>query len=164
MDLTIFAPSSLRIPETLHPQTEDVAQQRKDQDLVAMLLTLHKQLVETEGRLAATEGALEVALKQKGGEQIPQPSQPIINLEEPPQIISPPTGQTPEAGPSAATPATTSGQTPSLDMQNMMKELQALEAQMAELNEAKEKLATLNEKYDKSKQSVAEKTKRGEGS
>lgn len=30
---------------------------------------------------------------------------------------------------------------------------------MAELNEAKEKLATLNEKYDKSKQSVAEKTR-----
>ena len=64
----------VKIPATLHPQTEDVAQQRKDQDVAAMLLTLHKQLVETEGRLIATEGALQAALKQKGGEQIPHPS------------------------------------------------------------------------------------------
>ena len=40
-----------------------------------------------------------------------------------------------------------------------MKEIQILEAQMVELNEAKEKLATLNEKHDKSKQQVAEKTR-----
>jgi len=148
----------VKIPATLHPQTEDVAQQRKDQDVAAMLLTLHKQLVETEG-------ALQAALKQKEGGQTYQPPQPVINLEEPPQIISPPTGQTAGTGPStsapntAAAPATTSGQAPSLDMQKMMKEIEALEAQMAELNEAKEKLATLNEKYDKSKQSVAEKTR-----
>lgn len=61
----------VKLPATLHPQTEDVAQQRKDQDVAAMLLTLHKQLVETEGRLVATEGALEAALKQKQGEKIP---------------------------------------------------------------------------------------------
>lgn len=37
----------VKLPATLHPQTEDVVQQRKDQDVAAMLLTLHKQLVET---------------------------------------------------------------------------------------------------------------------
>jgi len=50
-------------------------------------------------------------------------------------------------------------QTPSLSMQNMMKELEALEVQMAELKETKEKLAKLEEKYDKSKQNVAERTR-----
>jgi len=83
----------------------------------------------------------------------------VINLEEPPQIITPPTEQTAETGPATSAPATTSEQAPSLDMQKMMKEIQVLEAQMAELNQTKEKLATINEKYDKSKQSVAEKAR-----
>jgi len=51
----------VKLPATLHPQTEGVAQQRKDDDVVAMLLALHKRLVETKG-------ALEAALKQKEGE------------------------------------------------------------------------------------------------
>ena len=37
----------IKLPPTLHPQTEGVAQQKKDQDVVALLLTLHKRLVET---------------------------------------------------------------------------------------------------------------------
>jgi len=41
-------------------------------------------------------------------------------------------------------------------MQKLKDEIQALEAQMAELKEARENLAKLNEKYDKSKQTVAE--------
>ena len=35
----------VKIPATLHPQTEDVAQQRKDQDVAAMLISVHKKLV-----------------------------------------------------------------------------------------------------------------------
>ena len=42
-------------------------------------------------------------------------------------------------------------------MQKLRNEIQALETQMAELNEARKNLAKLNEKYDKSKQGVAEK-------
>jgi len=42
-------------------------------------------------------------------------------------------------------------------MQKLKNEIQVLETQMAELKEAREKLAKINEKYDKSKQSVAEK-------
>ena len=109
--------------------------------------------------MVETEVALQEALKQKEGGQSSQPPQQVINLEESPQTITPPTGQTAETAPSTSAPATTSEQAPSLDMQKMMKEIQVLEAQMAELNEAKEKLATLNEKYDKSKQSVAEKAR-----
>jgi len=51
----------------------------------------------------------------------------------------------------------TTEQAPSLDMQKLRNEIQALETQMAELNEARKNLAKLNEKYDKSKQGVAEK-------
>lgn len=138
----------VKLPPTFHPQTEDVAQQRRDQDVTAMLVTLHKRLVETEG-------ALEAALKHKEGEQVSQPPQQVINLEDIPQVIIPPPERTSEAGPSAPAPE----QAPSLDMQNMRKELEALEAQMAELKVAKEKLATLEEKYDKSKQNVAERTR-----
>jgi len=142
----------VKLPATLHPQTEGIAQQKKDDDVVAMLLALHKRLIETEG-------ALQVALQQREGGQTSQPPQPVFNLEEPPQIITSPTEQTAETGPATSAPATTSEQAPSLDMQKMMKEIQVLEAQMAELNQTKEKLATINEKYDKSKQYVAEKAR-----
>jgi len=40
-----------------------------------------------------------------------------------------------------------------------MKEIQALEAQMVELKDAKDKLAQLEEKYDKSKHHLAERTR-----
>ncbi len=40
-------------------------------------------------------------------------------------------------------------------MQKLRNEIQALEAQMSELNQAKDTLAKINEKYDKSKQNVA---------
>ena len=44
-----------------------------------------------------------------------------------------------------------------MDMQKLKNEIQALEAQMAELNETRDKLAKVNDRYDKSKQAVAEK-------
>lgn len=152
----------IKLQPTLHPQTEGVAQQKKDQDVVALLLALHKRLVETEG-------ALEATLKQKQGEQAPEPPQAAIDIDDVPQIITPaapPTRQTSVSGPSgsASVPEVTAQvaapeQVPSLSMQNMMKELEALEVQMAELKEAKEKLAKLEEKYEKSKQNVAEITR-----
>jgi len=122
-----------------------------------MLLTLHKQLVQTEGKLVETEAALDATLQQKEGGQASQPPQQVINLEEPPQSVIPPTGQTVETAPATSAPTPTTEQSPSLDMQKLMKEIEVLEAQMAELNEAKDKLATVNERYDKSKQTVAEK-------
>lgn len=48
----------IKLPATLHPQTASVAQQKEEQDVVALLMTLHKRLVETEG-------ALEISLKEK---------------------------------------------------------------------------------------------------
>jgi len=88
----------IKLPPTLHPQTEGVSQQKKDQDVVALLLALHKRLVETEG-------ALEETLKKKQAEQVPQPPQAAINVEDAPKIIipvAPPSRQTSEAGPSGS--------------------------------------------------------------
>ena len=41
-------------------------------------------------------------------------------------------------------------------MQKLRKEIQVLESQMSELSQAQDNLAKINEKYDKSKQNVAE--------
>ena len=144
----------VKIPATIHPQTEEVAQLRHDQDAAAMLVSLYKQLIQTQEKLGESEAALQAALQQKEGGQTSQPPPEIINLEEPPQTTAPPTEQT---APSTSAPAPTTEQAPSLDMQKLKNEIQALEAQIAELNEARESLANLNEKYDKSKQSIAEK-------
>lgn len=59
----------IKVPATLHPQTEEIAQQRKDQDTTTLLVTLHKQLVQTEEKLIETEAALQAALQQKEGGQ-----------------------------------------------------------------------------------------------
>jgi len=91
----------IKLPPTLHPQTEGVVQQKKDQDVVTLLLALHKRLVETEG-------ALEETLKAKQGELAPQTTQTARAIEDTPHVITlagPPTGQTSEAGPSSSAPA-----------------------------------------------------------
>ena len=106
-------------------------------------------------------------MKTKQGELASQPTQTTTTTEFVPLMTTTadsPIGQTSEASPSSSAPVLamttttpTSEQATSLSMQNMMKEIEALELQMAELKEAKEKLAKLEEKYDKSKQDVAEK-------
>jgi len=125
-----------------------------------MLVSLYKQLIQTQDKLGESEAArtaLQAALQQKEGGQTSQPPPKIINLEEAPPITAPLTQQTEQTAPSTSAPTTASEQAPSLDMQKMKREIEVLEAQMAELNQTKEKLATVNERYDKSKQSVAEK-------
>ena len=147
----------VKIPATLHPQTEEVAKLRHDKDTSAMLVTLYRQLIQTQEKLGESEAALQAALHQKEGGQTSQPPPEIINLDKPPQATDPPTQQAERASPSTSATEPPTEQAPSLDMQKMKREIELLEAQMAELNQTKEKLATVNERYDKSKQSVAEK-------
>ena len=52
----------VKLRATIHPQTEEVAQQRQDQEVATLLVALHKQLVETEGKLEDTKAALQAAL------------------------------------------------------------------------------------------------------
>jgi len=48
----------VKIPATIHPQIDEVAQQKQEQEIATLLVALHKQLVQTEGRLEDTEAAL----------------------------------------------------------------------------------------------------------
>ncbi len=164
----------MKIPPTIHPQTDEVAQQRRDKDITALLMQLYKELVDTQQRLLDTENTLETAIQRGEQGQSSKPPTEIINLEETPKEGIPPkqateTKQAAKTVPATTTPATTEvsatepataatpkEQAESLDMQKLRQEIQVLEAQMTELNKAKESLAKLEEKYDKSKQNVAE--------
>ena len=53
----------IKIPATLHPQTEEVAQLRHDQDASVMLVSLYKQLIQTQEKLGESEAALQAALQ-----------------------------------------------------------------------------------------------------
>ena len=80
----------IKIPATLHPQTEEFAQLRQDKDATAMLVTLYKQLIQTQEKLEELEAALQAALQQKEAGQTSQPPPETINLEEAPQTTAPP--------------------------------------------------------------------------
>ena len=41
----------IKLPATIHPQTDEVAQQRHDKDATALLVTLYKQLIQTQEKL-----------------------------------------------------------------------------------------------------------------
>ena len=152
----------IKIPATIHPQTDEVAQQRHEKDTTDLLISIYKQLVQAQEKLGESEAAkaaLQASLKQREEGQTSQPPPQIINLEETAPITAPPPQQTEQTATSTSAAPTTTEQAQSLDMQKLKNEIQVLEAQMLELNSAKESLAKINDRYDKSKQTVAEKDK-----
>ena len=48
----------IKIPTTLHPHTKEIAQLRQDKDAAAMLVTLYKELIQSQERLQETEATL----------------------------------------------------------------------------------------------------------
>jgi len=115
-------------------------------------------------RLLQTEKSLEVALQQKQGEVASQPPETApIHAIAPPTVTTAvlPTEQPSTVGTSTSvttiTTTVTAGPDTNLSMEDMMKEIKALELQMAELKEAKDKLAKIEVSYDKSKIIVVEK-------
>ena len=152
----------IKLPATIHPQTDEVTQQRHEQDTTALLISIYKQLVQAQEKLGeseATQAALQAALKQREEGQTSQPPPQIINLEETAPITAPPPQQTEQTSTSTSAVPTTTEQAQSLDMQKLKNEIQILEAQMTELNETREKLAKINDRHDKSKREVAEKSR-----
>lgn len=122
-------------------------------------------LMRMNERLAETEKELEEALQGKHGVSTSQPPEtaPISTTAPPTTIVvvplAVPASTTGTSASATTTAATTAVPDTSLSMEEMMKEIKALELQMAELKEAKEKLAKLEVNYDKSKMTVAEKTR-----
>jgi hypothetical protein len=58
----------IKIPATIHPQTDEVAQLRHDQDATALLVSLYKQLIQTQEKLGeseAAQAALQAALNKE---------------------------------------------------------------------------------------------------
>ena len=120
----------LKLPITMHPQTTEVSQQKEEEDVMGLLMRMNE-------RLAETEKALEEALQGKKGVSTSQPSETApISTTAPPTTTAavPPSVPASIAGTSASA-TTTIGPTEvpdtSLSMEDMMKEIKALELQMA---------------------------------
>ena len=125
----------LRLRATIHPQITEVAQQKEEEYVVRFLMKMHKRLIETES-------ALEASLQGRQGELTSQPVQTTHILTALPPMVTtivPPTDPTSIAG--TSTPASTSAivsatitaaieQEAILSMEEMMKEIKALEVQM----------------------------------
>ena len=124
----------LKLPPSWHPKTAEVIKQKSEEEMMDLPLKLNE-------RLNYTERALEKALKDRQGELTSQPVQTAITIETaPPTVttIAPPSDPTLIAGTStsvavSATTTAATKQEASLSMEEMMKEIKALEVQMAEL-------------------------------
>ena len=83
----------IKIPATIHPQTDEVAQQRMEKDATDLLISIYKQLLQTQEKLGESEAAqvaLQAALKQREEGQTSQPP-PVINLgNTAPTTVPPP--------------------------------------------------------------------------
>ena len=58
----------IKIPATIHPQTDEVAQQRHEKDSTDLLISIYKQLVQAQEKLGESEAAkvaLQASLKQR---------------------------------------------------------------------------------------------------
>lgn len=141
----------IKIPATIHPQTDEVAKQRYEQDSTALLISIYKELIKAQEKLGQYEAAQvppQTSSQQAQEGQTSQPPPQVINLEETvPTTVPPPQQAEQPATSTAAAPISTDQ---SLDMQKLKNEIQALEAQMMQLNETKEQLAKVNEKASSS--------------
>ena len=149
----------IKLPATIHPQTDEVAQQRLEKDATDLIISLYRQLTQTQEELAKSEAAqtaLQATMKQREEGQSSQPPPQVINLEEAATSTVPPPQQTEATAPTTSAPSATE-QAQSLNMQKMQDEIRNLEAQMTELNDTRQKLAQLTERHDKSKREVGEK-------
>ena len=127
-------------------------------------MRMHKRLIETEG-------SFEASLQGRQEGLISQPTQISLPLGTAPPMVTtsvPLTDTTTTTTTSApaststtilAVPTIATGQEANLSMEEMMKEIKTLELQRKNLKEAKEKLAKIEEKYDRSKMDVAEKAR-----
>lgn len=144
----------LTLPITMHPQTTEVVQEKAKEDTMDLLMRMNQ-------RLNEIEQALEKALQEKQGVSTSQPSQtaPTVTIA-PPTVTTaiPPTVPASAAGTSTTT-TTAVGSSTAMTTKELIKSMEDLKLQVSELKDTKEKLAKLEISYDKSKMTVAEKTR-----
>ena len=117
-------------------------------------------LMRMNERLSETEQELEKAIREKQGESTSQPSQIAPTITTAPPTVTttvPPTGPASTAGTLATT--TTAGSSTTMTTKELIKIMEELKLQVSEMKETKEKLAKLEINYDKSKMTVAERTR-----
>jgi len=144
---------------TMHPQTMEVVQQKSEEDMMELLMKLNE-------RLTDTEQALDTTLKEKQGESTSQPPEVILVVTTAPSIVVatlPPT--VPAAtieitiGTSTTATTTTLGSSTTMTTEELIKVMEELKLQVSELKLVKEQLPKLEKIYEKSKMTVAEKTR-----
>jgi len=139
----------LRLPPTEHPQTEELQKEREAEDQLDLMMKLNQRVIDLEGDL-------EKALQSRREESASWPSQTVpTNVAAPSATVTPPILPTTID----ATAATTTIPESTMSMDELKRAIKEIELQATEIKEAKEKLAELEQKYDKSKVTVAEQTK-----
>lgn len=141
----------------MHPQTAELVQEKEGEDTMDLLMRMNQRIIRMEQEL-------ERALQGKQGDSTSQPPQiaPIFATVPPTQAAAIPpiiSASTTAATTIDATVATTTTPESSMSMEEMMKAVKELEVQVIKVKEAKEKLAKLEVSYDKSKMTIAEKTR-----
>jgi len=122
-------------------------------------------LMRLNERLTDTEQALEKVLKEKQGESTSQPPEEFPTVTT---VVPSTTGlalapNVPVATTQVITGTTLAGAAPgistSMTTEELIKAMEEMKLQVSELKQVKEKLAKIEQSYDKSKISVAEKTR-----
>ena len=146
----------LRLPLTMHPQATELIQEKESEEMMDLLMKMNQRIIQMEREL-------EKAVQAKQGESTSQPPKAAPIVPSAPSTLTatiPPIIPSSTVGTSGTDAAAATAPESSMSMEEMIKAMKELEVQMIDLKEAKEKLAKLEVSYDKSKMTVAEKTRK----
>ena len=117
-------------------------------------------LMRLNERLSETEQALEKALQEKHGDSTSQPLEVTpMATTTPPTVITTVPSIVPPSTAGATSTATTPSSSTAMTIEHLIKAMEELKLQVSKLKQGKEKLAKIEQSYDKSKMTVAEKTR-----
>lgn len=138
-----------RLLPTEHPQIGELQKKKEAEDQFDLMMRLNQRVIDLEGEL-------EKELQGKQGESASQPPQRVpTDVATPSEPVALPNIPTT----ADATVETTTVLMSSMSVDDLIEAVNKLKLQATEINETKEKLAKLEEKYDKSKMTVAEQSR-----
>lgn len=130
----------LKLHPTEHPQTTELQKEKQADEQLDLIMQLNQKVLDLEKEL-------EGELQDKQGESTSQ---------APPTTSTTATTTEPAVAPITEAAATTAAPDSSASVEELTKAIKEMELQANEIKKAKEKLAELDAKYDKSKVTVAE--------